>query len=122
MSAAAQPEPGALIPVRHQTTAELSAHWSGRDYRASASRPPKYLKAPSGGGRHCAECAWRQHETRGASGPRMRPAFTRSLPSAPELEPLLLCGRHAEAWRERDRRDGADPDMPKPRTAKRTRR
>lgn len=88
---------GALVDPTPQQRAELSTAYDTPEYRA-AGRAVRW-SAYKGTREHCAECAARQHETRGAYGPRMRPTQRRALPGGPTL---LLCGCHAQAWRDRD--------------------
>lgn len=97
--------PPALVDITPETTAPLSMHYANSDYRLSPTQPKanwaRLSKPPVKA--HCDECARIQHETRGASGPRMQPRHRRTIPDGGPK--LLLCGRHAEAWRERDRID-----------------
>lgn len=98
------PTPPTLVDFDRVTDAPLSRHYSNSDYRLSRSRPnvdwDNLTKPPAKD--HCAECFMVQHETRGKSEPRMQPRWRRTIPGGPQL---LLCSRHAEAWRERDRAD-----------------
>ncbi|MFD7045618.1 hypothetical protein [Rhodococcus jostii] len=85
-------------------SAPLSTTYANPSYRASAQEKPKWtpvkVKAPI----PCDECAAVQHETRGRFGPRASARQRRGFVGGPILR---LCTRHANAWRERDTRDGA---------------
>lgn len=100
-----KPQTSALVDITPVTGAPLSQGYDTPEYRLDRSRPKaswaKLSKPPAKA--HCDECARLQHETRGAAGPRMQPRYRRTLPDGGPK--LLLCGRHAEAWRDRDDQD-----------------
>jgi len=91
-----------LSRLTAETGAPLSEHFAVEAYRVRGSERPKWAKATVRT-KHCDECAMIQHETRGAVGPRMQPRHRRTLPD--RKVSLLLCTRHAQAWRERDEAD-----------------
>jgi hypothetical protein len=81
----------------------LSARFSTDSlYRASAEDRPKWSKVTPRTGTACDECAMRQHETRGAYGPRRAPRHRRHFVGGPALR---LCSPHADTWRALDAAD-----------------
>lgn len=88
-----------LLSVPQHHSAELSAHFDTPEYRLSRTQPRATWTTKVG--TYCDECAQLQHETRGASGPRMQPKQRRTVARAS----LALCNRHANAWHDRDDAD-----------------
>jgi len=95
-----------LVDVTPVTSAPFSVAHTAPEYRVGPSNPkPRWAKIDNPApGAFCDECATRQHETRGASGPRMQPRQRRTITGRREAS-LRLCTRHATAWRERDTAD-----------------
>ncbi|WP_280466549.1 hypothetical protein [Nocardia cyriacigeorgica] len=111
--------PDTLIDLAPSTAAPLSAFYDTAVYRLGRGEVAQWTKGGGGRAAHCDECARLQHETRGASGPRMAPRERRTvIRECPEgAVSLLLCTRHATAWRDRD-----DTDAPTAPTTKKGRR
>lgn len=97
--------PDTLIDVAPSTAAPLSAFYDTAVYHLERGMAAKWTKGGGGRGAHCDECARIQHETRGASGPRMAPRERRTIAHGEGSVSLLLCSRHAAAWRDRDQAD-----------------
>ncbi|MFE4461446.1 hypothetical protein ACFROC_29190 [Nocardia tengchongensis] len=103
------PQGDALVDVTPETSAPLSRHFSAEPWRATAARRPKWQKiANPSPAAHCSECAVLQHETRGEFGPRMQPRARRTF-AGDKASALVLCSRHAQAWRARDAVDAPAP-------------
>lgn len=75
----------------------LSRIYDTPTYRARPNTRPVYRDAPIQA--PCDECVAVQHETHGKFGPRLPARVRRILVGAPDLR---LCGRHVQAWRDRD--------------------
>lgn len=91
-----------LTPV---DSAPMSKAFAVMSYRSSPEERPKWSAIKVKNPMPCDECAAVQHETKGAYGPRANAKQRRAFKGGPILR---LCTRHANAWHERDQKDGAE--------------
>jgi hypothetical protein len=95
-----------MFPEPERLPLELSQMWGGRPFRATVGEvkwTPIKVKNPI----DCTECLARQHETKGACGPRRAAKVRRRIVKAPGST-LDLCREHEMMWRRRDEADLAD--------------
>lgn len=92
------------------TKTTLSRGFAASLYRWRSGMPRPHYAQVKGRDR-CDECVARAHEqyaTSGAlAGARSSVRERRTLTAPDATRTLLLCGAHAELWRERDAADGA---------------
>lgn len=93
-----------LFPPVVPPVVELSAGWDTPTRRLASGDLAKWSALKLKSDWPCHECAQRQHETRGASGPRRQARHRRKCPAGGTLD---LCSAHARLWRERDDEDTA---------------
>lgn len=94
-----------MFPEPEQAPLELSQMWAGDMFRATVGEV-KWTQIKNKIPVECMECFARQHETKGASGPRRNAKVRRRIVKAPGSE-LPLCREHEMLWRRRD-----DDDKP----------
>lgn len=85
---------------------ELSHGLSAFEYRLSKGEKAKWTAIKVKGPRPCQECAYMQHQTNGAFGPRRQAKHRRAHPMGPALE---LCHAHRDLWLDRDAKDSGIP-------------
>lgn len=91
-----------LFPTPAVPSVELSKGWAHPVRRLTPGQSAKWSALKLKGDHPCHECAQRQHETRGAVGPRRQATHRRRHPDGWVLD---LCAEHARLWRERDNAD-----------------
>jgi hypothetical protein len=81
---------------------ELSRALSVAANRLAVEEAAKWTAIKVKGVRPCQECAYMQHETGGAFGPRRQAKHRRTHPRGGAIE---LCTAHADLWKTRDEKD-----------------